>query len=379
MTDAPDRQQARDQSLKERPRWQRSSFRALQAGFWLTVILVVSLLGLLVSDILVPFVIGAVVAYFMQPSTRWLVSRGVPRAVGAAILLALIMGMLAGALAFAAPIILTEIADLLQRAPQILTQIKDVFGQGSPSVFRSASEQTEELLSDAATAASENREEVLSGLYAGVSGLTQLALFWVVMPVVAFYLLMDWDRLIRTLDEAIPRHHLGTVRRLAADIDAALAGFVRGQALVCAILAVYYASVLSILGLNYGFAIGVTSGLISFIPYVGAILGGALAIGVAMWHFWTEPHLITAVVALYAFGQVLEQQILVPKLIGDSVKLHPLWLVFAVLALGSLFGFVGALLSVPLAAVLGVLVRHGYARYRGSSLFAPRPDDHPVL
>ncbi|WP_371054743.1 AI-2E family transporter [Rhodosalinus sp. K401] len=248
----------------------------------MTLILVISLSGLLISNIMVPFVIGAVLAYFSQPAMRWLTSLGVPRAAGAAVLLTLIMGGLLGSLAVAAPIILTEIANLLERAPQTLTQIKDVFGEGSPSVFRSASEQTKELLADAAEAAGENREEVLAGLYAGVSGLTQLVLFWVVMPVVAFYLLMDWDRLIRTLDDAIPRHHLATVRNLAADIDATLAGFVRGQALVCAVLAIYYASVLLLVGLNYGFAIGTMSGLISFIPYVGAILGGALAIGVAL-------------------------------------------------------------------------------------------------
>lgn len=378
MTNKPDIQQSRHEGLPERCGWRLAPSWMFQAAFWLTLVILVALSALLISDIMVPFVIGVVVAYFMQPTMRWLVKHGVPRAAGAAIVLALLMGVLLGALAFAAPIILTEIADLLQRAPQILTQIKEAFGQASPSVFRSASEQTEELLSDAAKAASENREEVLSGLYAGVSGLTQLALFWVVMPVVAFYMLMDWDRLIRTLDDAIPRHHLITVRSLAADIDATLAGFVRGQALVCAILAVYYSTVLFLLGLNYGFAIGVTTGLISFIPYVGAILGGALAIGVATWHFWSEPYLIMAVVALYAFGQVLEQQILVPKLIGDSVKLHPVWLIFAVLALGSLFGFVGALLSVPLAAILGVLVRHAYLRYRASPLFSPEAEDPPA-
>jgi predicted PurR-regulated permease PerM len=377
MTNDPDTQQAGHRDLQDGPRWHPSPFWGLQAAFWVAVIIVVSMSGFLLSNIMVPFVIGAILAYFMQPSMRWLVKKGVPRAAGAAILLALIMGVLLGAVAFAAPIILTEIADLLQRAPQILTQIKEVLGERSPSVFRSASEQTEELLSDAATAASENREEVLAGLYAGVSGLTQLVLFWVVMPVVAFYLMMDWERLIETLDDAIPRHHMTTVRSLAADVDATLAGFVRGQALVCVILATYYATVLLLVGLNYGFAIGVTSGLISFIPYVGAILGGALAIGVATWHFWSEPYLIMAVVALYAFGQMLEQQILVPKLIGDSVKLHPVWLIFAVLASGSLFGFVGALLSVPLAAVLGVLVRHAYRRYRASPLFAQRTGDHP--
>lgn len=378
MTNVSETQPARHRDLQARPQWHLSASWGLQAAFWLTLILVISLSAVLISNVMIPFVIGAVLAYFSQPAMRWLTRHGVPRAAGAVMVLTLIMGVLVGALAFAVPIILTEIANLLERAPQIFTKIKGLFGDGSPSVFLSASEQTEELLADAAEAAGENREEVLAGLYAGVSGLTQLVLFWVVMPVVAFYLLMDWDRLIRTLDDAIPRHHLATVRNLAADIDETLAGFVRGQALVCAVLAVYYASGLLLFGLNYGFAIGTMSGLITFIPYVGAILGGALAIGVAMWQFWSEPYLIMAVVALYAFGQFFEQQILVPKLIGDSVKLHPVWLMFAVLALGSLFGFVGALLSVPLAAVFGVLVRHAYARYRASPIFEPRSADHPV-
>jgi len=142
MTNDPDTQQAGHRDLQDGPRWHPSPFWGLQAAFWVAVIIVVSMSGFLLSNIMVPFVIGAILAYFMQPSMRWLVKKGVPRAAGAAILLALIMGVLLGAVAFAAPIILTEIADLLQRAPQILTQIKEVLGERSPSVFRSASEQT---------------------------------------------------------------------------------------------------------------------------------------------------------------------------------------------------------------------------------------------
>ena len=204
----------------------------------------------------------------------------------------------------------------------------------------------------------------------------------VVTPVVAFYMLIDWDRMGGSVDSGICTRHRDTVRAIARDIDKAIAGFVRGQALVCVILGTFYGVALSLLGLNFGAMIGLTSGMLSFIPYVGSLTGLILAMGVAIVQFWPDWTMIMAALGIFVFGQFVEGNILSPKLVGESVGLHPVWLMFALLAFGALFGFVGLLLAVPPAAALGVVVRfalHQYLRsplYRGTdpAIITPKVD-----
>jgi predicted PurR-regulated permease PerM len=160
-----------------------------------------------------------------------------------------------------------------------------------------------------------------------------------------------------------------TVRRLAREVDAAIAGFVRGQTAVCLILGSFYAVALTLSGLNFGLLIGLISGVITFIPYVGSMTGLILALGVAVAQFWPEYSSILVVLGIFLVGQFLEGNLLAPKLVGQSVGLHPVWLIFALLAFGYLFGFVGLLVAVPLAATIGVLVRFALQRYRESSLY----------
>ncbi|SDX14775.1 AI-2E family transporter [Roseicitreum antarcticum] len=345
-----------------------------QATFWLAICLLTLGALWMLSGIVTPFFIGVLMAYFLNPTVTWLAARRVPRPVAAAGLLFLMLGALVAGLALIVPTLLNQLYDLFEALPDIFAQFKSWIGEGTPRFVNSDADDVREMLSDAADAVSENRDQVLSGLSMGLSGLSRLVLFWVVMPVVAFYLLVDWPRLTTTVYDAIPRHHLNTICKLLADMDDVLSGFVRGQSVVCLLLAGFYAVALLLAGLNYGLAVGVVTGLISFIPYVGAFVGGALAIGLAVYQFWDAPQLIGAVVAIYAFGQVLEGQILVPRLVGNSIRLHPVWLIFAVLAFGSLFGFVGALLSVPLAAVLGVLSRFVYTRYRHSAFYGAQSE-----
>lgn len=350
-----------------------------QATFWLVICLLTLAALWTVSGIVTPFLIGVLMAYFLNPMVTWFAAHRVPRPVAAAGLLLILLGGLTAGIALVVPTLLNQMFDLFQALPQLFAQFKDWIGEGTPRFVTSDADEVREMLSDAAGAVSENRDQVLSGLSMGISGLLRVGMFWIVMPVVAFYLLVDWPRLTTTVYDTIPRHHLTTVRKLLADMDNVLSGFVRGQSVVCVLLAVFYAAALLLIGLDYGLAVGVVTGLISFVPYVGAFVGGALAIGLALYQFWGEPQLIGLVVAIYAFGQVLEGQILVPRLVGNSIRLHPVWLIFAVLASGSLFGFVGALLSVPLAAVLGVLVRFIYGRYRYSTFYDAEaaPDIRP--
>ena len=201
----------------------------------------------------------------------------------------------------------------------------------------------------------------LKSLWSGGRALVSLFSLIVVTPVVAFYLIYDWHRMIRTVDSWIPVHQRETVRQLAREIDAAIAGFVRGQTAVCLILGSFYAVALTLSGLNFGLLIGLISGLITFIPYVGSMTGLILALGVAVAQFWPEYSSILMVLGIFLVGQFLEGNVLAPKLVGESVGLHPVWLIFALLAFGYLFGFVGLLVAVPLAATIGVLVRFALA------------------
>ena len=196
----------------------------------------------------------------------------------------------------------------------------------------------------------------------------------VVTPVVAFYLIYDWHRMIRAVDKWIPPQHRVTVRELARQVDVAISGFVRGQTGVCLILGSFYAVALTLIGLNFGLLIGLISGLITFIPYVGSMTGLVVAFGVAVAQFWPNYGPILMVLAVFLVGQFIEGYVLAPKLVGESVGLHPVWIIFALLAFGYLFGFVGLLVAVPLAATIGVLARFVLRRYLQSSFYTGKPD-----
>ena len=191
----------------------------------------------------------------------------------------------------------------------------------------------------------------------------------VITPVVAFYMLLDWDEMISILDNLIPPRHRDDVRMLARDIDRALAGFVRGQSLVCLFLGVWYAIGLSAIGLNFGFLIGVIAGCLSFIPYVGSITAFVFSIVIAVVQGWPHIHLAVEAIALVTVGLVMDGYVLSPRLVGASVGLHPVWIMFALLAFGALFGFTGLMIAVPTAAALGALMRFLASRYQASALF----------
>jgi predicted PurR-regulated permease PerM len=215
----------------------------------------------------------------------------------------------------------------------------------------------------------------LRSLWSGGQAVISFFSLAVVTPVVAFYLICDWKRIIATLDEWIPRPQLAVVRALAREIDTAIAGFVRGQTGVCLILGSYYAVALTVAGLNFGLLIGLISGLLSFVPYVGSLTGLLLGAGVAVVQFAPDYASIIVVVAIFLIGQFVEGYILAPKLVGEKVGLHPVWLMFALFAFGYLFGFVGLLVAVPLAAAVGVLTRFALRQYLASPVYTGAPAD----
>jgi predicted PurR-regulated permease PerM len=241
-----------------------------------------------------------------------------------------------------------------------------------PSVIGDVEPVIERALRDVGAMIRERADDLIGGVLLSARSLLGLLFFLLVVPVVAFYLLLDWDRMIGTVDDLLPREHQPTVRRLAREVDAALAGFLRGQASVMAIVGVFYATALALAGLNFGLVVGFVAGLVSFIPYLGAVVGGGLAIGLALFQFWGDWGMIAVIASIFLAGQVLEGNVLTPKLVGSSVGVHPVWLLLALSAFGAAFGFVGLLAAVPLAAVIGVLIRFGLSRYRESKLYLGR-------
>lgn len=339
-----------------------------QLRAWTIAALLLGALMWLLSDVLLPFVSGMAAAYLLNPATERLVRLGLPRLVAVSVLILGLVGASIVALVLVIPTLVGQAQLLFQTAPEIFRQLQGVVSERFPEIL-DAESTLRRSLEGLGDTVRDRGLALADRIVSAASGLISLALFIVIAPVVTFYLLLDWPKVLAGFDDLLPRAHAATIRDLAGQIDRALAGFVRGQLSVCMILAVYYATALGLVGLQFGLIVGVVAGLISFIPYVGAIVGGALSIGLALFQFWGTPLPIVIVVGIFVAGQLLEGNVLVPKLVGRSVGLHPVWLLLAVTAFGTLFGFTGMLVAVPVAAAAGVLVRFGLARYRESPLY----------
>ena len=344
-----------------------------QAVFWFAA--AVLLLGFLFvfSSILLPFFAGMILAYFLDPVADRLERWGLSRMAATIVILILFVVVLILGLMLIIPILVTQLADFIARLPDYLSRLQALVTSFDPEWLSETVGVDPEALRSGINSLLTQGAGFLSGLFASIwsSGKTliDIAGLFVITPVVAFYMLLDWDRMIARVDSWVPRDHLGTVRKIALDVDRAVAGFVRGQGTLCLILGVFYAIGLTLVGLNFGLLIGMFAGLISFIPYVGSLVGLALSIGVALVQFWPEWHWVVVVAAIFFAGQFLEGNILQPNLVGKSVGLHPVWLMFALFAFGALFGFVGLLVAVPAAAAVGVLVRFALSRYLASPMY----------
>ncbi|TQM91565.1 AI-2E family transporter [Roseinatronobacter monicus] len=349
----------------------------LQLRYWGAAALAFAAVLWVLGDMLLPFVTGAAIAYFLNPLVTKLTRVGAPRALAVAILMLTAIGLIVLAGLLVIPVVISQAVQFSATVPDLLARLQEFLSARFPNL--SGLEDTlQTSLATMGEAIRDRGAELAQGVWRSVSGLVSALIFLVITPVVAFYLLLDWPRVLKGADDLLPRQHAPVIRDLAGQIDRSIAGFVRGQVTVCLILAVYYATALGLVGLQFGLAIGVTAGLISFVPYIGAILGGVLAIGVALWQFWDTPSSIAIVVVIFVIGQILEGNILVPRIVGHSVRLHPVWLLFAISSFGMLFGFTGMLIAVPLAASVGVLVRFGLAQYQASSLYrAPQADPPP--
>jgi predicted PurR-regulated permease PerM len=349
-----------------------------QLMFWSAALLVFVLLLWLLSEILLPFIAGLAIAYLLTPLTDRLERLGVNRLAAALLIITVVVLALIYLILLVAPILGVQLSSFIESVPGNVTKLQELLSDPSRLWIQKllgAGFSADKSIGDLMTQGVSWLTTFLHSLWSGGRALVSVFSLVVVTPVVAFYLIYDWHRMIRTVDGWIPVQQRDTVRGLAREIDAAISGFVRGQTAVCLILGSFYAVALTLTGLNFGLLIGLISGLITFVPYVGSMTGLVLSLGVAVAQFWPDYGSILLVLGIFLVGQFIEGNVLSPKLVGESVGLHPVWLIFALLAFGYLFGFVGLLVAVPLAATIGVLCRFVLRRYLQSSFYTGNNSD----
>ena len=314
-----------------------------------------------ISDILAPFILGGILAYLLDPMADKMESFGVPRLLTALTVSLFALFVLMTAAILVIPIIFDQINQIIGFIPYITNEIHVVMQKGF-KVLNLGEVEDIDLVN-----LSKNLNEVspifAKSIFNSSFAILDFIFLLLVTPIVAIYLLVDWDKIIKEVEKVIPRRLEPTISQIVIEMHKTVASFLRGQFSVCIILAIFYAASLTALGLEYGLLVGLFSGLISFIPLIGAILGGLVALVVSLAQFWQTPEWVGVVLIIFLFGQVLEGNLLTPRLVGKSVKLHPLWIIFSVTCFGSLMGWVGVILAVPSAACIAVLVRFSLKIY----------------
>jgi predicted PurR-regulated permease PerM len=353
-----------------------------QLKYWgLTAAIFFVLLWVL-GDVLLPFILGAAIAYFLDPVADKLEALGASRVLATATITitAILIFVLVALLVI--PTLVNQTTSLIASAPQYATDLAAFLTERFPALLDETSTLSQSL-SKVGEAIQNRGGTLLETALSSAASLISIITLFVIVPVVSVYLLLDWDRMIVRIDELMPRDHAPVIRQLASQIDRTLASFIRGMGTVCLILGTYYAFALMIVGLQFGLVVGFIAGIVTFIPYLGALVGGILAIGLALFQFWNGIEIVTDGVTTYAtdwmriglvgvifvIGQVIEGNFLTPKLVGNSVGLHPVWLLLSLSVFGTLFGFVGLLVAVPLAAAIGVIIRFVVGRYNSSLLY----------
>ena len=342
----------------------------------------------LLGSAVTPFAAGLALGYLLDPVVHKLEKLGLNR-LGASLLILVVFGAsLAVFLIVVAPLLGAQLISFAQRLPSYATRLQalaveegnlllDKYGGSWLDTLglkeRLTTQQMQNSIGEFVTRGAQWLVNALSSLVSGGAAVFSFLSLLVITPIVAFYILVDWSRMVAELDSWLPLDHRDRIRAIAAEINNALAGFIRGQSMVCLFLGLWYGIGLTLIGLDFGFLIGVIAGVLSFVPYIGSLTALVLSIGVSLVQGWPNMKLFLMAVAVVVTGQFLEGYVVSPKLVGELIGLHPVWLMFALLAFGQLFGFVGLLVAVPTAAAIGVLARHLVAVYLASSLYKGRP------
>jgi predicted PurR-regulated permease PerM len=343
-------------------------------AFWIAVFVAVIAAGVLLREVLLPFVAGMVLAYLLDPLATRMERMGMNRLIATLTIVCLFIASVVALIVLTAPAIVSELVHFIDSCPRYVRQLqglatdpnrpwlRKIIGEGLGHAEQSIGEMT--------ALASDWLESLLRSVWSGGQALISVFSLAVVTPVVAGYLIYDWNKMMAVIDNLVPPARRATVRALAREIDDTIGGFVIGQGALCGILALYYAVALSLIGLNHGLLIGIAAGLISFVPYLGSLTGLVVSTFVAIAQFWSNWTIILIVPAIFFVGQTLADYVLSPYFVGRRVHLNPVWVMFALFAFGYLFGFVGLLIAVPLAAAIGVLMRFALRNYYASPIYA---------
>jgi len=342
--------------------------------FWIAMLAAVIAVIVLLRGVLLPFVAGIALAYLLNPLASYIEQLGLSRALATLIIITVVVVMIALMLILAVPILVRELAYFIENFPLYIRRLHELASDPSrPWIRKTIGEglgEAERSIGEITSHASSWLSTFVRSILSGGRELISFFSLAVVAPIVACYLLYDWNRMIAVIDNWVPPTRRRTVHALAREIDDTIGGFVRGQSILCLVLAAFYAVALTLVGLRHGALIGFAAGLLSFIPYLGSLSGLVISTCVAIAQFWPNWASILLVPAIFFIGQALADYVLSPYLVGGRVHLNPVWIMFALFAFGYLFGFVGLLIAVPLAAAIGVLLRFALRQYYASPIYA---------
>ena len=331
----------------------------------------------LLRGALMPFALGIAVAYLLDPVADRLEGLGLPRALATLLLLLTFFGLVVFAVLTLVPLVVPQIAELLREMPGYIRRVSDLVtatvGRVSAFVGQEKTEAIQQAATNYADVAAGWLLEILRHVWSGGLALFDLISLFVVTPIVSYYLLRDFDKAVGSVATLVPRPYAPKVTEVAREANQVLGRFVRGQGFVALLLGSFYAIALTAAGLNFGMTIGIVSGVLSVIPFIGSIFGFVVSVCVAIaqfdsWVMWV------VIAGIFVFGQFVEGNFITPRLIGDAVGLHPVWIIFALLAGGTLFGVTGVMLAVPAAAVIGVAIRHTVDHYHTTEFYR---GEHP--
>jgi predicted PurR-regulated permease PerM len=358
-----------------------------QVLFWAVLLAALCYALYMLGSAITPFAAGIALGYLLDPVVSKLERLGFNRLGASLLILILFASAFVIALIIVAPVLSNQLVAFAEHLPGYAMRLQALaveegnflaqkygggwltaLGLGAPMSTSDIQRSVGEFVAQGAQWLLNALKSLVSGGAAVFSFLSLL----VITPVVAFYVLIDWHRMIAEIDSWLPLDHRDSLRAIAKEMNHALAGFIRGQSLVCLFLGLWYGLGLTLVGLDFGLLIGVVAGVLSFVPYVGSLTALVLSLGVALVQGWPSLNLFFLALGIVGFGQFLEGNVISPKLVGQSIGLHPVWLMFALLAFGELFGFVGLVVAVPTAAAIGVIVRHLIAAYRESPFYRGR-------
>ena len=339
--------------------------------FWTAAFALLVVLLWLLHDILLPFVAGMVLAYLLDPLANRFERLGVSRFLATLVIISLFILIFVLIIILVAPVLVSQLLAFIDKLPGYLARLQELATDSNrPWLNKLVGENLGSAeIGNMMKQSAGGLTVFLHSLWSGGRSVISIFSLIVVMPVVAFYLINDWPRIVATIDNWLPRKQADIIRSLIREIDRAIAGFVRGQTGVAFILGSFYAIGFTFAGLSFGLLIGLFAGLLSFVPYAGSLTAFIISVGVAVAQFWPEWTPVLIIVGINAVGQILEGSVLSPYFVGPSVGLHPVWLMFALFAFSYLFGIVGLLVAIPLSAAGGVLVRFAIKKYLASSVY----------